>query len=67
MLSVQEIFDLFSGLIRKEDNRNDEGSRIVFIHPYRMSLSDRFKLLLCQMMDGIEPVNELFAIDLHQK
>lgn len=47
----------------KEDNTNVEGRRI---HPYRMSLSERFKGLFSQMMDGIEPVNELFAIDLHQ-
>lgn len=32
-----------------------------------MSLSDAFRVLLCQMLDGTEPFNKLFARDLHHK
>lgn len=30
-----------------------------------MSLSDAFRVLFRQMVDGTEPINELFASDLH--
>jgi len=34
---------------------------------YKLSISDPFKILSCQMVEGTLPFNELFAIDLSEK